>query len=123
VAEAASANLVAQAASAAVEPPSAPMVVAKAPTPKAGKKSKPDKTPNPAPAAPAAQGLLQIAVAPWGNVEVDGAPAGITPPLNRLSLSEGPHTITLRNADFPPFTTTVRITADQPVTLRYRFGS
>ena len=75
------------------------------------------------PAAPPATGVLQLAIAPWGNVEVDGAPAGIAPPLNQLTLREGAHTITVRNADFPPYTTSVKITADHPVTLRYRFGS
>jgi serine/threonine-protein kinase len=68
-------------------------------------------------------GLLHLAITPWGNVEVDGAPAGIAPPLNHLKLATGPHTITVRNADFPPYTTTVRIGADEPVTLKYHFGS
>jgi len=74
-------------------------------------------------AAPLATGTLQLAVSPWGEVDVDGSPVGTAPPLNRLTLTEGPHTLTVRNADFPPYTTTVRITADQPVTFKYRFGS
>jgi len=73
-------------------------------------------------AAPAAQGVVQIAVSPWGQVEVDGHAAGTTPPLNRLQLSEGRHTIVIRNTDFPPFTTTVNVNADQPVMLKHRFG-
>ncbi len=76
-----------------------------------------------APAAPPATGQLMLAISPWGEIEVDGAPAGTSPPLNRLSLPEGNHTITVRNADFPPYTTTVKITADQPLTLKHRFGS
>jgi serine/threonine-protein kinase len=76
-----------------------------------------------APVAPPATGQLMLAISPWGEIEVDGAPAGTSPPLNRLSLPEGPHTITVRNADFPPYTTTVKITADQPLTLKHRFGS
>lgn len=74
------------------------------------------------PAAPAA-GTLQIAISPWGHVEVDGQPAGTTPPLTRLTLSEGAHTITVRNADFAPFTTTVQVTPDKPAVVRHRFGS
>jgi eukaryotic-like serine/threonine-protein kinase len=74
-------------------------------------------------AAPAlAQGSLQLAISPWGQVEVDGAAAGTTPPLTRLTLSEGPHTITVRNADFAPYTTTVQVHADRPATVRHRFG-
>lgn len=75
-----------------------------------------------APAAPAAKGTLNLAVSPWGQVEVDGAPAGTTPPLNRLQLAEGRHTVVIRNEDFPAYTTTVNVTADQPVTVKHRFG-
>jgi eukaryotic-like serine/threonine-protein kinase len=74
-------------------------------------------------AAPAVlNGSVQLAISPWGNVEIDGAPAGTTPPLTRLTLSEGSHTITVRNADFAPFSTTVQVSAERPVTVRHRFG-
>jgi hypothetical protein len=54
---------------------------------------------------------------------VNGSPSGTTPPLTRLTLPEGTHTITLRNADFAPHTVQVQVSADKPVTLRHRFGS
>lgn len=75
------------------------------------------------PAASPATGALNLAVSPWGEVEVDGTAAGTTPPLTRLTLPAGTHTITLRNADFPPHTVQVQVSADKPVTLRHRFGS
>lgn len=74
-------------------------------------------------APPAALGLVQIAVSPWGQVEVDGQPAGTAPPLTQLTLSEGAHTVTVRNADFPAHTTTVQVHPDRPVVVRHRFGS
>lgn len=77
----------------------------------------------PVPAAGPATGALNLAVSPWGEVEVDGTAAGTTPPLTRLTLPAGMHTITLRNADFPPHTVQVQVSADKPVTLRHRFGS
>jgi eukaryotic-like serine/threonine-protein kinase len=76
-----------------------------------------------APAAPLPQGTVQLAISPWGQVEVDGQPAGTTPPLTRLSLSAGPHTITVRNEDFPAHTVTVQVAEDKPVTVRHRFGA
>ena len=76
-----------------------------------------------APVAPVATGIVQLAISPWGQVEVDGQPAGTTPPLTRLTLSEGAHTITIRNEDFPPHTLNVQVTADKPATVRHRFGS
>ena len=68
-------------------------------------------------------GVVQLAISPWGHIDVDGANAGVTPPLSRLSLPVGEHVITVRNDDFPPYTTTVRVNADQPVVVRHRFGS
>ena len=73
-------------------------------------------------AATPASGLLQLAISPWGQVDVDGKPAGTTPPLSRLNLAVGSHTVTVRNADFPAHTITVQVQADKPVTVRHRFG-
>jgi serine/threonine-protein kinase len=130
------ADAVATPASAAVEPPPLPIEVAQAtePKPKPAAAPKPAKPPRDAkatkretkaaaPAAPAATGTVRIAVSPWGQVEVDGASVGTTPPLNELSLPEGKHQITIRNADFPPHAVTVNVTAGQPVVLKHRFGS
>ena len=75
-----------------------------------------------APVSAPVQGTLQLAISPWGQVEVDGQAAGTTPPLTRLNLPEGAHTITVRNEDFPPHTVTVQVSADRPVTVRHRFG-
>ena len=79
-----------------------------------------------APSAPAVaaptEGIVQLAVIPWGQVEVDGKPMGISPPLARLTLSAGPHTITVRNTDFPPYTASLTVSGDNPVTLRHSFG-
>ncbi len=78
-------------------------------------------TPKPAP--PPATGTVRIAVSPWAQVEVDGTPAGTTPPLNEITLPEGRHQITLRNDAFPPFSTTVNVVPDQPVGIKHKFGS
>jgi serine/threonine-protein kinase len=88
-----------------------------APTPPAAKGGRDVR----AAAAATATGQVQLAVSPWGTVEVDGRPAGTTPPLTQLTLPEGKHTITLRNADLPPKTLTVHVKAGQPATVRHRF--
>jgi hypothetical protein len=56
-------------------------------------------------------------------VEVDGAVAGTTPPLSRLTLPVGTHTVVIRNQDFPPYRTTVTVGEDRAATVRHRFGS
>jgi serine/threonine protein kinase len=76
---------------------------------------------NAAPAAPAATGLVRIAISPWGDVEVDGKPAGTSPPLTEITLSQGRHQIIIRNTDLPPQTMVVNVTADQPVTVKHKF--
>ncbi len=75
------------------------------------------------PAAPPVTGSVQLAISPWGQVEVDGQAAGTTPPLTRLTLNEGTHSITVRNEDFPPYTVTVQVQADKPVVVRHRFAN
>ncbi|WP_062195604.1 serine/threonine-protein kinase [Caldimonas taiwanensis] len=85
--------------------------------------SRPSATPGAAPTAPLATGEVVLAISPWGQVEVNGAPAGIAPPLTRLSLTEGRHTITIRNDAFPPHRVTVTVKPDQPVVLRHKFES
>jgi serine/threonine-protein kinase len=68
-------------------------------------------------------GKVQLAISPWGQIEVDGVAAGTTPPLSQLTLPTGTHRIVVRNDDFPPYTTQVTVIDDKPVTLRHRFGS
>jgi hypothetical protein len=121
--------------------PAAPVAVEPAPKPAAPANREPARPRADKPAPPAAasnrsrdnttrasasaavlQGTLQLAISPWGQVEVNGSPAGTTPPLTRLQLPEGTHTITVRNEDFPAFVATVQVRADTPVTVRHRFA-
>ncbi|WP_374591396.1 serine/threonine-protein kinase [Aquabacterium sp.] len=73
------------------------------------------------PAAPAT-GTVQVAVSPWGQIEVDGTSMGTAPPLNQLTLSEGRHTITIRNDAFAPHVQTVNVEAGQTINIKHRFG-
>jgi eukaryotic-like serine/threonine-protein kinase len=57
---------------------------------------------------PVDPGLLQIAVRPWAEVEVDGRLLGTTP-LDRMSLPAGQHVVLLRHPSFEPFTRAVTI--------------
>lgn len=101
------------------------------PRPEAARAVKKDKPParekaapvaaETAPAAAPAPGLLQLAVTPWGQVEVDGRAMGTTPPLTRLTLPAGSHQIVVRNGDYPAHTVNLTVSEDKPVTLRHRF--
>lgn len=74
------------------------------------------------PTAPASKAVLQIAVSPWAEVEVDGKRLGTAPPLNRIELDAGRHQVVLRNAGFAPHQVSVDLDPNQPTLLRHRFG-
>jgi serine/threonine-protein kinase len=75
---------------------------------------------NSAPAAPA-NGTVTLAIAPWGEVVVNGTSQGVSPPLTRLALAPGVHTIEVRNGAAPPYTTRIEVRPGQTVTLQHRF--
>ncbi len=95
--------------------PSAALVPAKDPSPAV--------VAAPTALAPTPRGQVTLAISPWGQIEVDGSNVGTTPPLNQLTLSAGPHQITIRNADFPAYSATINVTGSQPVKIRHKFGS
>jgi serine/threonine-protein kinase len=111
-------------------PPPEVTIAAAAPAPTPARNARPTGTPARKPVAAAATpaaapalGQVQIAISPWGEVEVDGRPAGIAPPLVKLELAEGSHQVTVRNGDFPPYTTRVEVHPDKPAVIKHRFGS
>jgi serine/threonine-protein kinase len=74
-------------------------------------------------AGPMSSGQVRLAISPWGQVEVDGTAVGTTPPLTEITLSQGRHRVVIRNADSPPYSATLDITAGMPVTIKHKFGS
>ncbi len=80
----------------------------------------PPPTP-PVPAAPAEPGSLALAIVPWGEVLVDGNNAGISPPLTRLDLAPGSHSIEIRNGGTVAFVTRVDIASGKTFVLQHRF--
>jgi serine/threonine protein kinase len=132
-----------QASQQAAAPPDAsaprPREPASAQAPRANAKEKKTKDAKPqreAKAAPAAKedsataeaegvvgiGYLRLAISPWGQVEINGKVIGNSP-LPDLKLPEGKHQVTIRNADFPPFSATITIAPNQTFTIRHKFGS
>lgn len=107
-------------------PPPAPAATAPTPgangteAPKADQKAAPRRRAEPI-AAPTGDGTVQIAVAPWGEVVVDGAVQGVSPPLTQLTLAPGLHTIEIRNGSSPPFVARVELKAGEKLQLQHRF--
>ncbi len=71
--------------------------------------------------AAASTGIVRLAVKPWGEVFIDGASRGVTPPLKQLTLDAGVHRIEIRNPAGPSWTTDVDVVAGRPTTVSHRF--
>jgi hypothetical protein len=73
--------------------------------------------------APATAGVGRIvfAVAPWGEVLIDGKSRGVSPPLRTLEIPAGPHTIEIRNSTFPAHVAKVEVKAGEAIRIRHRF--
>lgn len=72
-------------------------------------------------AAASANATLSFAITPWGEVLVDGKMAGISPPLTRLELAPGAHTIEIRNGTFASHRVKVNLAADQDMKIKHKF--
>ena len=72
-------------------------------------------------ALPAGAGRVELAVAPWGEVLVDGRSRGVSPPLRVVDLAPGAHTIEIRNSTFPARVERVEVKPGEAVKIRHRF--
>ena len=73
---------------------------------------------------PASSGraTVALAIAPWGEVYVDGKRVGVSPPLNEIELRTGRRVIEIRNGEFPPFKQSFELKAQQKIKIRYKFN-
>jgi len=98
-----------------VEPAEPPAAAAKAAAAPVARRAAP------AVPAPPADGLVTLAITPWGEVLVDGERRGVSPPLTTLRLRPGSYSIEVRNGDAPPLQARIEVKAGETKTLRHRF--
>jgi hypothetical protein len=65
--------------------------------------------------------VIRIDVRPWGEVLIDGASQGVSPPLKELKLAPGKHHVTVRNTGMPSYSTTIEVKAGVPATISHVF--
>ena len=85
----------------------------------------------PTPASPAAapapkphlgtSALVQLAISPWGEVFVNGKPAGVSPPMAELELRPGKYRIEVRNGVFKPYQEDVELGSNQTIRIKHKF--
>jgi PEGA domain len=67
-------------------------------------------------------GIIALAIAPWGEVYVDGDRVGVSPPVNEVEVAPGKRKVEIRNGSFPVYTQIVEIKADQKVRIKHKFN-
>jgi non-specific serine/threonine protein kinase len=66
-------------------------------------------------------GQLRLGISPWGEVYVDGALRGVTPPLDRLALAPGTYAVEIRNAGAVSLRRTLVIHPGESVSISHQF--
>ncbi len=66
-------------------------------------------------------GAIALAIAPWGEVFINGVSRGVSPPLSRIALPPGLHTIEVRNSAAPSFSVRVEVKPAQTSMVQHRF--
>ena len=63
----------------------------------------------------------RFAIKPWGEILVNGERRGVSPPLKALSLPAGEYAIEVRNGDYAPYKTKIKLAQGQVVRINYAF--
>jgi serine/threonine-protein kinase len=104
------------------EPKAEPVApVAEEPKPADTKASPRRRNEAAATAVPVRDGVVKLAVAPWGEIIVNGESRGVSPPLTQLSLPPGAHTIEVRNTSAAPFVVRIELRSGETISLQHRF--
>lgn len=87
----------------------------------------PNAAPAPAPAAGVTNDAVingttyKLLIKPWGTIYVNGVDRGVSPPVKRLTLGPGQHTIRLANPNFPEHIMTVEAGMREIETIEHDF--
>lgn len=103
-----------------VTPAVTPVVQTDLPPAPAPSRSSPSRLAK-APSTASEKGVVVFAVAPWGEVFVNGAREGTTPPLAQLTLPVGRYTIELRNGQRPAYVAQVDVAAGRTQRISHLF--
>ena len=65
--------------------------------------------------------FVALAIAPWGEVYVDGKLQGVSPPLRFVQVTPGKHRIEIRNSSFPPYSETITAKPGEKIRIKHKF--
>lgn len=72
-------------------------------------------------AARGGEATLQVSVAPWGEIFIDGRSHGVAPPLASITVPAGRHRIEIRNGNLPVHRVDVTLAAGETHRIRHKF--
>ena len=81
----------------------------------------PTSAPAPKPASATASAIVSFAIAPWGEIYVDGRRRGVNPPMRELQLDPGEYKIEVRNTTFPEYVRTIELEAGAEIRIKHHF--
>lgn len=67
--------------------------------------------------------VIEFEITPRGEVFIDGVLKGRSPPLTRLEVGPGPHTIEVRNSPYPPLRLEVNLGSAEEMIISHSFSS
>ncbi|WP_091876040.1 hypothetical protein [Massilia yuzhufengensis] len=115
--------------------PTPPATVEPAPAPPAAPDAGPPQLAAPAATAPdklraapirqlpaGAGASYKLLIKPWGMIQVNGVDQGVSPPLKRLTLPPGQHSIRIVNPSFPEHTVLVNATKGGSAVIELDFS-
>ncbi len=66
---------------------------------------------------------VKLAVKPWGTIFVDGKQKGVTPPLKKISVTEGKHKIRIVNPNFPDYVSEIDVSKKKMLGIEHDFSA
>ena len=66
--------------------------------------------------------VVALAISPWGEVLIDGERRGKSPPVTRLEVGAGRHTIEIRHPEQPPVTVQVALSPGEEIAVKHTFA-
>lgn len=73
------------------------------------------------PASASAPAVVSFAIAPWGEIYVDGQKRGVSPPMREIELSPGQYKIEVRNTTFPVHARTIEVESGGRIRIKHQF--
>ncbi len=64
---------------------------------------------------------VRLSIKPWGEVIVNGASKGVSPPTKSLSLPAGEYSVEIRNGDYPAHKVSMKLGAGEVFKLNHAF--